>query len=344
MEKITADEAAALVEDGDAILISGSGGGHAVPEALLAAVERRFLAEGSRAALTSVSIVGIGDRATLGASHLAHEGLLRRAITSALVDSPGLVRLAAEDKIEAYTLPQGVLSQLMREMAAGRPGLITKTGPAHVRRSAPAGRAAEPAHAARLRRGRSSSTARSGCASSRCPSTSPSCAAPPPTRTATSRWSRRPSSARCSRWRRRRGAPAASSSCRSSAWRGAARCRQAASRSPASSSTSSSSTASSGRPTRRTTTRAIPASCACRDGDIKSLPFGPRKVIVRRAAMELVPGRDLQSRRRHLDRDLADRRRGGRARRGDAHQRAGLHRRRADHRPRFGRRRRTSRR
>ena len=128
MEKITADEAAQLINDDDAILISGSGGGHAVPEALLAAVERRFLAEGKPNRLTSISVVGVGDRATLGATHLAHEGLLKRAITSALVDSPGLVRLAAEDKIEAYTLPQGVLSQLMRDMAAGRPGLITKTG------------------------------------------------------------------------------------------------------------------------------------------------------------------------------------------------------------------------
>src|SRR5258707_764934 len=128
MEKITADEAAQLIEDGDAILISGSGGGHSVPEALLAAVERRFLSEGKPRGLTSVSVVGVGDRAALGASHLAHEGLLRRAVTSALVDSPGLVRLAAENKIEAYTLPQGVLSQLMRDMAAGRPGLITQTG------------------------------------------------------------------------------------------------------------------------------------------------------------------------------------------------------------------------
>jgi propionate CoA-transferase len=128
MERISADEAARLVQDGDAILISGSGGGHSVPEALLAAVERRFLAEGAPRGITSVSIVGIGDRAALGATRLAHEGLLKRAITSALVDSPGLVRLAAEDKIEAYTLPQGVLSQLMRDMAAGRPGLITRTG------------------------------------------------------------------------------------------------------------------------------------------------------------------------------------------------------------------------
>jgi propionate CoA-transferase len=128
MEKITADEAASLIDDGDAILISGSGGGHAVPETLLAAVERRFLAEGKPRGLTSVSVVGVGDRAELGATHLAHEGLLRRAITSALVDSPGLVRLAAANKIEAYTLPQGALSQLMRDMAAGRPGLLTKAG------------------------------------------------------------------------------------------------------------------------------------------------------------------------------------------------------------------------
>jgi len=128
MEKITADEAARLVQDGDAILISGSGGGHSVPEALLAAVEQRFLSEGKPLGITSVSVVGVGDRISLGADHIGHEGLLRRAITSALVDSPRLVALAAADKIEAYTLPQGVLSQLMRDMAAGRPGLITKTG------------------------------------------------------------------------------------------------------------------------------------------------------------------------------------------------------------------------
>jgi propionate CoA-transferase len=44
------------------------------------------------------------------------------------VDSPPIEGLASEDLIEAYTLPQGALSILMREMAAGRPGVITKTG------------------------------------------------------------------------------------------------------------------------------------------------------------------------------------------------------------------------
>lgn len=54
--------------------------------------------------------------------------MLRRSITGALVDSPPLIALAREDTIESYTLPQGVISQIMRDMAAGRPGLITRTG------------------------------------------------------------------------------------------------------------------------------------------------------------------------------------------------------------------------
>ena len=56
------------------------------------------------------------------------KGLIKRSVTSALVDFPRLVPMARENKIESYTLPQGVLSQLMREIAGGRPGLITKTG------------------------------------------------------------------------------------------------------------------------------------------------------------------------------------------------------------------------
>ena len=46
MKLISAVDAAKLVQSRFTVLISGSGGGHAVPEAPLAAIETRFLAEG----------------------------------------------------------------------------------------------------------------------------------------------------------------------------------------------------------------------------------------------------------------------------------------------------------
>ena len=125
---ITADEAAKLVADNDTILIGGSGAGHSVPDTLIGAVGRRFKAEGAPRNITTVHPVGLGDRAERGIGHLAHNGLLKRVVCGTLVDSPPVERMAAADEIEAYTLPQGCLSQLTREMAAGRPGLVSHVG------------------------------------------------------------------------------------------------------------------------------------------------------------------------------------------------------------------------
>jgi propionate CoA-transferase len=125
---VTAKEAAKVVASGNTLLIGGSGAGHAVPDALIAAVAERFLAEGEPRDLTTVHPVGLGDRAKRGIGHLAHQGLLKRVVCGTLVDSPPVERMAAANQIEAYTLPQGCLSQLTREMAAGRPGLVTHVG------------------------------------------------------------------------------------------------------------------------------------------------------------------------------------------------------------------------
>jgi len=125
---VTAAEAARLIEKDDTLLIGGSGAGHAVPDTLIAAVAKRFAAEGMPRNLTTVHPVGLGDRAKRGIGHLAQPGLLKRVVCGTLIDSPPIEMLAIENKIEAYTLPQGCLSQLTREMAAGRPGLVTHVG------------------------------------------------------------------------------------------------------------------------------------------------------------------------------------------------------------------------
>jgi propionate CoA-transferase len=127
MQRVTADEAVRIVQSGDTVLIGGSGGGHAVPEALIAALERRYLADAHPRGITTLHPVGIGD-GKQGLNRLAHEDLLRRVVCGTFSNSPLISDLALADKLEGYTLPQGVLSQLMREMAAGRRGITTRTG------------------------------------------------------------------------------------------------------------------------------------------------------------------------------------------------------------------------
>lgn len=128
MKVVSAADAAQLVRDRASVIVSGSGGGHAVPEAVIAALGQRYEAEAAPRDLCLIHVVGIGDRISKGAANFARPGMVRRVITSALIDSPVFIDMALADKIEAWTLPQGVLSQMMREIASGRPGVITKTG------------------------------------------------------------------------------------------------------------------------------------------------------------------------------------------------------------------------
>jgi propionate CoA-transferase len=125
---LTAAQAAALVQDGDTILINGSGGGVGTPERFLEALADRYRQCRRPTSITAVHPVGCGDWGEKGMSRLALPGLLKRQVTGSLGNSPATMAMAAANEIEAFTLPQGVLSQLCREIAAGRPGLITHVG------------------------------------------------------------------------------------------------------------------------------------------------------------------------------------------------------------------------
>jgi propionate CoA-transferase len=125
---MTAADAAALIIDGATIAITGAGGGLLEPDDLLAAIERRFLETGRPRDLTVVHAQGLGDGGHRGLNHLAHENLVARVIGAHWSWSPRMQTLAAEEKIEAYALPGGVIQHLIRETGAGRPGLITTVG------------------------------------------------------------------------------------------------------------------------------------------------------------------------------------------------------------------------
>lgn len=128
MKLVSIQEAVGVLRDADTLLIGGSGGGHAVPEALIVGLQERFKRDGHPRQITLLHPVGLGDMDTQGVSRLADPVLLKRIVTGALVNTPPIQVMAMQDQVEAYTLPQGVLSQLMREMAAGRPGLFSHVG------------------------------------------------------------------------------------------------------------------------------------------------------------------------------------------------------------------------
>jgi propionate CoA-transferase len=98
------------------------------PEEVARAIERRFLETGHPRDLTLVSSSGAGDHKERGITRFGHEGLLKRWIAGHMLAAPRTRRLVEEGIIEGYNLPQGVIVQLWREIAAKRPGLITRVG------------------------------------------------------------------------------------------------------------------------------------------------------------------------------------------------------------------------
>lgn len=124
---LSAQEAVRLIPDGACVGVTGFVG-CAYAEVVAEAIETSFLGQGHPRDLSLFFCAGIGDGGSKGTNHFGHEGLVRRVVGGHWNLAPRLGELAVANKTEAYNFPQGTLTQLVRDMAAGKPGTVSKVG------------------------------------------------------------------------------------------------------------------------------------------------------------------------------------------------------------------------
>ena len=131
---LSADEAAALIPD-EAIVTVSSSSGLGCPDAVLAAIGRRFDASGHPRNLTTLHPIAAGDMwGVKGVDHIAKPGLLARIMGGSYpsgpssAEPPAIWKMVTGNEIPAYNIPSGILFDMHREAAAKRPGVLTKIG------------------------------------------------------------------------------------------------------------------------------------------------------------------------------------------------------------------------
>lgn len=127
MEIISKEQAAGLIRDGASLAMTGFvGNGHS--ETLSSACEERFRATGHPRDLTIQFSSGVGDGKNRGANHFANVGMVKRIIGGHYGFMPRLGKMIHDELVEGYNLPQGIITHLFRAAAGRKPGVLAKVG------------------------------------------------------------------------------------------------------------------------------------------------------------------------------------------------------------------------
>ncbi|MEM7069310.1 MAG: acyl CoA:acetate/3-ketoacid CoA transferase [Pseudomonadota bacterium] len=124
---VSLENAIATIDDGDTVCVSGFVG-VGTPESLLRGIQERYITHSAPNDISLLFAAAPGDGKDRGLNRLAMPGLVKRAIGGHWSLVPKLGSMAMKNEIEAYNLPLGCISQLYRDIAAGKPGMYSKVG------------------------------------------------------------------------------------------------------------------------------------------------------------------------------------------------------------------------
>lgn len=124
---ITAREAAILIPDDATVGVAGMGLS-GWPEEVAVAIADCYKETGHPRNLTIKQGSAMGDWKERGMTRLGIEGLVSKWSAAHIGSAFAMNDLVRANKIACHCLPQGVIVNLWREIAAHRPGLITKIG------------------------------------------------------------------------------------------------------------------------------------------------------------------------------------------------------------------------